>query len=120
MRDTSHEESMTELFSADPNFAAEYLDNILEVGEPTDLLIALRQMAAAFGGVAKVASKAKLNPTQLYRTLSAQGNPEVRSLSAVLRTMGMRLSIKRLPLKRGKSDARLAVATRSKRHRAPT
>ena len=38
---------MVELFSDDPEFAAHYLDEILRDGEPADLLIALRQMAAA-------------------------------------------------------------------------
>lgn len=54
-----------------------------------ELLIALRQMAKAFGGMQVVAEKAQLNPTQLYRTLSAEGNPELTSISAILRAMGM-------------------------------
>jgi DNA-binding phage protein len=32
-----------------------------------------------------VAEKAQLNQTQIYRTLSAGGNPELRSISAILR-----------------------------------
>jgi probable addiction module antidote protein len=106
---------MAELFSADPSFAAEYLDNILAEGDHTDLLLALRQMATAFGGISKIAGHAKLNPTQLYRTLSPRGNPEVRGLAAVLRAMGLRLSVKQLPRKRTKSAARVAVAVKSKR-----
>ncbi|MDD9333917.1 MAG: addiction module antidote protein, partial [Bartonella sp.] len=39
-----------------------------------------------------------LNPTQLYRTLSQKGNPEFRSLNALLRTMGLRLAVQ--PLER--------------------
>ena len=84
---------MAELFHEDPAFAALYLTDLLEDGEQADLLIALRQMARAFGGVASIAGRAHLNPTQLYRTLSAQGNPELRSLTAVLKAMGMRLSV---------------------------
>jgi len=41
-------------------------------------------MAAAFGGVRGVAKEAGLNPNQLYRMLSAEGNPGFRSLSTVL------------------------------------
>ncbi|CAE12941.1 MULTISPECIES: helix-turn-helix domain-containing transcriptional regulator [Photorhabdus] len=37
--------------------------------------------------------EAELNPNQLYRTLSAEGNPEVRSLSTILRVMGLRLAV---------------------------
>ena len=40
-----------------------------------------------------IAEKAHLNATQLYRTLSAEGNPELRSLTAVLKAMGMRLAV---------------------------
>jgi DNA-binding phage protein len=53
-------------------------------------------MAKAFGGLALVAKKAELNPTQLYRTLSEDGNPEVRSLVAILKAMGMRLAVQRI------------------------
>jgi probable addiction module antidote protein len=115
MKDRSHDEAMSELFATDPAFAANYLDDILQDGEPADLLVALRQMANAFGGVQKIAQQSKLNPTQLYRTLSNRGNPEVRSLAAVLRSMGLRLSVKELPRKRVKSAARSTIAIKSKR-----
>lgn len=101
MKDRSHEEAMAELFREDPAFAMEYLNSVLEEGEQSDLLIALRQMTKAFGGVPAVAERAQLNPTQLYRTLSADGNPELRSLSAVLKAMGLRLAIQ--PLRAGSS-----------------
>ena len=60
------------------------------------MLVTLRQMTKAFGGMPAVAKAAELNATQLYRTLSQKGNPEVRSLNAVLRTMGLRLAVQPL------------------------
>lgn len=96
MRDRSHDEAMAEVFRDDPAYALELLDSILEDGEQGELLIALRQMTKAFGGVQSVAEKANLNPTQLYRTLSEQGNPELSSLVAVLKAMGLRLAVKRV------------------------
>ncbi len=60
------------------------------------LLIVLRQMAQAFGGVQAVAEQAHLNPTQLYRTLSPKGNPALSSLSAILKAMGLRLAVQPL------------------------
>lgn len=96
MRDRTHDDSMAELFRVDPVFAMKYLDHILDEGDQADLLIALRQMAQAFGGVPAIADKAHLNATQLYRTLSANGNPELRSLTAVLKAMGMRLAIQQI------------------------
>lgn len=89
----SHADATAEMFRRDPAFAAAYLNNILEDGDQADLMIALRHMADASGGVTKVAEKAHLNPTSLYRTLSADGNPELRSLTAILDALGMRLSI---------------------------
>ena len=96
MKDRAHDEAMAELFKEDPAYALELLNDILEDGEQGELLIALRQMAKAVGGMQAVAEKANLNPTQLYRTLSQEGNPELRSLSAILRTMGLRLAIERV------------------------
>lgn len=96
MKDRTHDEAMAELFQQDPNYALELLNSILEDGEQGELLIALRQMTKAFGGVQGVAEKAHLNPTQIYRTLSQQGNPELSSLSAILKAMGLRLAVEKL------------------------
>jgi len=96
MKDRTHDEAMAELLKEDPAYALELLNSILEDGEQGELLIVLRQMTKAFGGVRTVAEKASLNPTQLYRTLSEQGNPELRSLTAVLRAMGLRLAVERV------------------------
>ncbi|MFZ5557170.1 MAG: DNA-binding protein [Pseudomonadota bacterium] len=41
----------------------------------------------------KLAEKVGLNRETLYRTLSEQGNPELRSLEAILHAMGLRLSV---------------------------
>lgn len=89
----SHDEAMAERFQKDPAYALELLNAILEDGEQGELLITLRQMTKAFGGIQKVAEKAKVNPTSVYRTLSEEGNPELKSLTAILKVMGLRLSI---------------------------
>jgi len=96
MKDRAHDDAMAEVFSKDPAYAVELLNSILEDGDQGELLIALRQMAKAFGGVSKVAEKAQLNGTQIYRTLSANGNPEIRSLTAILKTMGLRLAVQQI------------------------
>ena len=96
MRDVSRDDAMAETFREDPQYAVDLLNAILADGDQAELLIALRQLAKAFGGVQTVAEKADLNPTQLYRTLSSDGNPELRSLSAILRAMGLRLAVERV------------------------
>lgn len=97
MRDKPYDGLMAEIFREDPAYAVELLNTILEEGELAELLIVLRQLAEAFGGVRAVAKEAGLNATQIYRTLSEKGNPEVRSLSAILRAMGLQLAIRPLP-----------------------
>ena len=93
MRDRSHDEAMAEMYRADPEYAAQLLNSILEDGDKGELLVILRQMAGAFGRVPAIAAQAHLNPTQLYRTLSPEGNPALSSLSAILKAMGLRLAV---------------------------
>ena len=93
MKDRSHNEAMAELFRDDPQFAAEYLNELRQDGEPADLLVALRQIAEAHGGVRAVVREAELNASLLYRTLSPLGNPELHSLIAMLKALGLRLAI---------------------------
>ncbi len=97
MRSRPHDDAMAELYRNDPAFALEVVNGILEDGDQAELLIVLRQMAQAFGGVQAVAEQAHLNPTQLYRTLSPKGNPALSSLLAILKAMGLRLAVQPLP-----------------------
>jgi probable addiction module antidote protein len=93
MKSRAHDEAMAELYRKDPEFALQVINNIFEDGNQGELLIVLRQMAKAFGGVQTVAEKAHLSTTQLYRTLSPEGNPVLSSLSAILKAMGLRLAV---------------------------
>ena len=89
----SHDEATIESFRKDPKFAGEYLNAVLEDGDQEELMVALRHVATAFGGVPKLAEQTELNATPLYRTLSPQGNPALKSLRVFLRAMGMRFSV---------------------------
>ena len=51
---------MAEFYRNDPTFALEVVNGILEDGDQAELLIVLRQMAQAFGGVQAVAEQAHL------------------------------------------------------------
>jgi probable addiction module antidote protein len=73
--------------------AAAYLNAALEEGDPEVFLLALRNVADAHGGIAQLAEKAHLNRENLYRMLSESGNPELRSLDAILHALGLRLAI---------------------------
>ena len=77
-----------------PEEAAAYLEAALEDGDQGVLMLALRHLAQARGGVAAIARKSKLSREATYRILSKSGNPELRSLTAILRAAGLRLSVK--------------------------
>jgi probable addiction module antidote protein len=108
----SHEEATRDSFRKDPLFAAKYLDAVLEDGDQEELMLAMRRLADAFGGISELAESAKLNPTSLYRTLSHKGNPELRSMNALLKAMGMRLSIRPLAKKTGRAKRVVTSKTR--------
>ncbi len=78
----------------DPAEAAAYLETVIEEGNQAAIMLALRQVAQAQGGVAKVARKAKLTREATYKMLSKTGNPELRSLTAVLAATGLRIAVK--------------------------
>ncbi len=73
-------------------------------------MLALRHVAMAQGGIAAVARRAKVTREAAYRMLSTSGNPELRSLFAILAAAGLKLSVK--PIAGG-----TRVAQRSARYR---
>jgi len=93
MNSKSHNAAMAELYRNDPAFALQVLNDILGDDDQSELLIALRHMALAFGGMKTIAERTGLNPTQLYRTLSPAGNPSLGSLVSILKAMGLRLAV---------------------------
>ncbi|MDP4200483.1 MAG: putative addiction module antidote protein [Bacteroidota bacterium] len=76
-----------------PSEAAAYLRACLEDEDPRVFLIALGHVARANGGLSLLARKTGLNRENLYRTLSPRGNPKIDSVGAVLRSLGMKLSV---------------------------
>ncbi len=77
----------------DPANAAAYIEVALTEGDSGDLLHALRNVAEARGGMAHIAELTGLNREALYRTLSRRGNPQLKSLAAILDATGLRLSV---------------------------
>lgn len=77
----------------DAENAAEYLNAAIEDGDKAVLLLALRDVAKARGGMAAVAEKAHLGRESLYKMLSRRGNPEFKSIASVLHGMGLKLSV---------------------------
>src|SRR5438105_15022763 len=90
----SHDEAVIRKLRDNPAFAVEYLQAALEdADEPEVLLMALRRIAEARGGVAKVAKAAGIERESLYRALSAHGNPRLSTLVAVTKAVGLKLTV---------------------------
>lgn len=90
----SHDEVMVKKLRKNQAFAAEYLKAAIEdTEEPQVLLVALRQVAEARGGIAKVAKAAGMKRESLYRTLSPRGNPRLSTLFALTKAMGLTVTV---------------------------
>jgi len=93
----SHHEWEVNELREDREFALAYLQVALEsLDNPEERgggLLALRALAEAYGGLGVVAAEAGISRESLYRALSPKGNPTLKTLVAVLRTMGLRLSV---------------------------
>jgi len=90
----SHDEVMIKRLRKNRAFAAEYLKAAMEdTEEPKVLLVALRQIAEARGGIAKIAKAAGIERESLYRALSPRGNPRLSTLFAVTKAMGLTLTV---------------------------
>lgn len=90
--------------------AAAYIEAAIDQGDQGALMLALRHVALAQGGIATIARRAKVTREAAYRMLSASGNPELRSLSAILAAAGLKLSVKPIA-------SRAGVAQKTSRYR---
>ena len=93
-RSVSHEQKVVARLRDDPLFASEYLKAAMEDrDEPQVLLIALRRIAKARGGIAAVARRAGVSRESLHRALAERGNPRLSTLHAVAKAVGLRLTV---------------------------
>lgn len=89
----SHDKVMAELFREDPELARESLNATLEEGSLEELLILMRQLALAHGGIAELATRTGLNEKSLHRTLSKRGNPQFATVWTLCKAMGLHLNV---------------------------
>jgi probable addiction module antidote protein len=94
----SHDEVIIKKIRKSRLFAAEYLKAAMkDTEEPQVLLIALRQIALARGGIAKIAQATGIERESLYRALSPRGNPRLSTLFAVTKVLGLTLTVEASP-----------------------
>jgi probable addiction module antidote protein len=93
----SYNEWEIEKLRGDRELAIEYLKVSMESlnipEERAGALLSLRAVAEAYGGLGAVAAQAGISRESLYRALSPKGNPTLKTLVAVLKTVGLRLSV---------------------------
>lgn len=76
-----------------PQEAAAYLDACLEDEDPHVILLALKDVADAQGGIGKLSKTSSLNRQTLYRSLSRRGNPKLGTICSILTSLGMELHV---------------------------
>ncbi len=87
-------------FLSDPERAQAYLEVALEEyardQDTSAFLLALKDIAAAQGGLGKLAQQTNLNRAHIYKALSREGNPRLDTMEKILNSLGFRLSIEPL------------------------
>ena len=73
--------------------AAGYLNASLEDGDLSVVLVAMRNVAKAQGGIAKLAASTQNSRNSIYKTLSENGNPYLKNTKELLNAMGFAISV---------------------------
>src|SRR5512146_2744556 len=92
-------------------FAIAYLNVVMEEADQEELVAALSRLARMRGSSRVVESrlleKIELNARTLYHSLCLRGNPELKSAAALLRALGVRLSMQPIgPPAHGQGEGR--------------
>ncbi len=81
-------------------YAREYLSVALseyeEDGDIEAFLLAVRDVAEARGGLSKLSERISLTRQSLYKALSENGNPQLKTMGEILHGLGFKLSIEPL------------------------
>ena len=88
----THDDYLSEALK-NPKEAALYLNAAAEEEDPAVLLVALAQVAKAHG-VSRMAKRTSLTRMGLYKGLSKQGNPGLKTFIKLLTASGLQLSFK--------------------------
>ncbi|MCA0431659.1 MAG: putative addiction module antidote protein [Proteobacteria bacterium] len=76
-----------------PKAVAAYLEAAFDDGDPALIKAALDDVARAHG-VSQLARESGLSREALYKAFGEGGNPTLETLSAVMRSLGLKLTVK--------------------------
>ena len=77
----------------DPEYARAYLAECLKDEHPGTFFVALRHVIQARRAMAPLARRLHLNRPALYKALSENGNPSLKTIRAVLAELDFRLDV---------------------------
>ena len=70
-----------------------YLEAVFSDGTAEEIAEALGNVAKARRVMGKIAKRAKVNATSLYRSLSKEGTPYFRTINHAVNSLGYRLTV---------------------------
>ncbi len=81
----------------DDEMIQEYLNTVLEDGEPNDIIVAFGHVARAIG-MTKLAEKTGMSRPSLYKALQEDSKPQFETILKLLRAMGGSLKVENIRL----------------------
>jgi len=102
------DEYLLKSLKEDPELASEYLNAAIEDGDIRVFLLALGQVTKA-RGMSEISRKTGLNRENIYRIVSTKGNPQIKSVFALLDAVGLKLKTEpaKRPAKRRAQPAKV-------------
>lgn len=91
-------ELKSERFKKDPDEAIQYLRAALEENGDVPALVieAIRSVSESLGiSIEQIAKRSNKSPSTIHKALSKEGNPSLVTLTAVLKVMGLKLSVEK-------------------------
>lgn len=71
------------------------VEDYFENGEEAELLLAIRQVVIAGIGFSALSERTGLSRESLYKSLSGNGNPKLKTLQLILSALGYGVKVKR-------------------------
>lgn len=98
----TYDKYLEEHLTQHPEEVDDFLQAALEVYEEEQdqvaLLLALRHVVKAKGGMTELAKKTGIARENLYRMLAPTGNPTIKTLQSILNAFGYALSFKSMTM----------------------
>ena len=92
MRLRNYREDLLERLK-NPDYAAEYLAQVLAEKDRAAFLVALKDVVEATGGMTAMAKRVGLKRPSLYKVFSKRGNPTLETLQTIMDALGLRVTV---------------------------